>query len=94
LLYDLHWQGAFVAENKGKYPFLLAVHSLTWAMMLFGVMILLHRDQWEMLPVLAVTHYAIDLVKCKGMFGPNHNGMALALDQLFHIVTIIGVARY
>ena len=35
LLYDFHWQGPFIAKNKGKHDFLLAVHCMTWALLLW-----------------------------------------------------------
>ena len=90
LLYDFHWQGDFIASNKGGYPFLLIIHALTWALLL-GVVLIWDGIGWWQLPFLFVTHVATDYWKCKQKrFAPL--GSALWIDQAVHLVTIIIVS--
>jgi len=87
LLYDFHWQGAFIAEMKGKSWFLLGVHSLTWALLLGGVLLHISEPQWWIIPFLAVSHFGIDAWKARYTKLPTL-GCALWIDQVLHLVTM------
>lgn len=89
LLYDFHWQGPFIAENKGKRWFLLAVHALTWALLLgavewgFGKPHLLARVLF-----LFIAHYIADRWKAKQPRDDAHWNL-IYVDQATHLATII-----
>ena len=105
LLYDWHWQGAFIAEWKSKHWFVMFIHSLTWAtgivfiLMIFGDLwikqiIYLRLVLW--LAFLTLTHYCIDCWKCR-YETKIENAWTLYVDQFLHLVTvaiILGLAFY
>lgn len=91
LLYDFHWQGAFIAEMKGKSWFLLGVHSLTWALLLGAILFHASGLCWWTIPFLAVTHFVIDAWKARYTELPPL-GVALWIDQALHLVTMLVVA--
>lgn len=88
LLYDFHWQGPFIAEMKAKSWFLLGVHSLTWALLLGAVLWHTGGLSWWTVPFLAVTHFAIDAWKARYTELPSL-GLALWIDQVLHLVTML-----
>jgi len=89
LLYDFHWQGDFIGIYKAKYDFLLAVHSITWALIMcavlqyFGVLHFV-RDFWW----LAFTHFAIDRWKSHKPDDNKKLTTWLWVDQALHFVTV------
>lgn len=89
LLYDFHWQGQFVADNKGKYPFVMFIHSLTWALCLFFVLYLFGITSYFALIFWFVTHFAIDDLKCMLISKYKQGFWTLYLDQFLHLITII-----
>jgi len=91
LLYDFHWQGSFIAENKGKYVFILAVHALTWACLLSAVLMFYGRLLPWHLVFLAMTHFVCDGWKCQ-MPKDDKHFWALYVDQAIHFATIAVVA--
>lgn len=88
LLYDFHWQGAFIAEMKGKSWFLLGVHSLTWALFLGAVLFHTGRLCWWTISFLATTHFAIDAWKARYTELPPL-GLAFWIDQALHLATML-----
>lgn len=93
LLYDFHWQGPFIAENKGKHDFLLAVHCMTWALLLWAVLAVTGYNSWWKLGVLYATHYFIDYWKSHKPQTPE-NFKLIYVDQALHLVTIILVSIF
>ena len=89
LLYDFHWQGQFVAEWKAKSEFIMAVHVLTWALLVLAVLYWLTGPvaAWK-LAMLPITHYLTDTWKYRQKrLAPL--GAALYIDQGIHIVTLV-----
>lgn len=89
LLYDFHWQGPFIAENKGKRPFLLIIHALTWA--IFVGLPLYFAKVPLFIPwvcVLFTTHFFIDNWKCQ-MPKTDEYFWAIYVDQSLHFLSII-----
>jgi hypothetical protein len=91
LLYDFHWQGPFIAENKGKRPFLLFVHSLTWSMLLCFVLYLFGVLSWWQLPFLLFMHGITDYWKSHLPHDDAHFYL-IYIDQAIHVMTILVVA--
>jgi len=93
LLYDLHWQGPFIAEWKAKSWFLLGVHALTWALCISAMLYLGFGGfaLWKLV-FLFVTHFGIDAWKARyTKLAPL--GLALWIDQFLHLVTLCIVAH-
>lgn len=88
LLYDFHWQGPFIAENKGKHLFLLIVHALTWTLLFGAVLWKLNYLTWWQLPFLFITHTVIDYWKSHQPRTPE-NFKLIYVDQALHLITII-----
>ncbi len=91
LLYDFHWQGDFIAQNKGRYFFILFIHALTWAMLLCAV--LMYFDmfaEWKYV-FLLTTHMAADSWKSKLPKTPDYF-WGIYVDQGIHFATIVIVA--
>ena len=86
LLYDFHWQGPFIADNKGKYPFLLVVHALTWTMLLGAVLWACGALSWWQLPFLFVTHAVTDNWKARQPKTPDRFWL-IYIDQFIHLFT-------
>ncbi len=91
LLYDFHWQGAFIADNKGKRIFLLFIHALTWTM--FVSLPLFYFEMplpiWKPL-FLFVTHFFVDMWKAKQPKDDAHFYL-IYIDQAIHLLTILAV---
>jgi hypothetical protein len=88
LLYDFHWQGDFIAQNKSKYPFILAVHALTWTLCIAAVLWYFHALQSWHIPFLAITHYNTDWWKSRLPRTPEWF-WAIYVDQGIHLLTLI-----
>lgn len=91
LLYDFHWQGSFIADNKGKRVFLLFIHSLTWAMFVGLPLFLLSRSSILLvinILFLFTTHFAIDYWKSHKPRTEN-NFYLIYIDQALHLLSII-----
>ena len=89
LLYDFHWQGDFIAQNKGKHILFLSVHALTWALLKGAVL------WWFGLPLLFlrvaflyITHLCIDSWKCQLPKTPEYF-WGIYVDQGLHLTTIL-----
>ena len=91
LLYDFHWQGSFISNMKGKSWFLLGIHALTWALVLWFTLALFGNATSGDLVWLFVTHFAIDAWKARynKRFAPL--GAALWIDQGLHICSLLVV---
>lgn len=90
LLYDFHWQGPFIGEQKRKSFFFLFIHALTYGLTLYvGALFVSPIGAYSLL-MLVGTHFAIDLIKVsldKGAPG----GLPMYLDQLAHLVVLVVV---
>jgi hypothetical protein len=88
LLYDFHWQGAFIADNKGKRLFLLFIHALTWTMLVsLPLFYLGGYALWKIL-FLFITHFFIDMWKSKQP-KTDDNFYLIYIDQALHFATIL-----
>jgi hypothetical protein len=88
LLYDFHWQGAFIAEYKAKYKFILFVHALTWTLCISLVLYIFGLlDCWKFI-FLFLTHYYTDGWKCQHPSTPEYF-WTLYVDQAIHLVSLI-----
>jgi len=85
LLYDFHWQGEFISNNKGKKIFLLFVHALTWSMFV-GIPFMLCKN-WIAFLFLFVSHFFTDMWKSKQEKN-DENFYKIYIDQGIHFVTI------
>ena len=93
LLYDFHWQGPFIAENKGRYDFLLGVHALTDALFAGAALWFLGSVAWWHIPFLFVTHFFCDRWKCQQPKTPELFYL-IYIDQGFHLATLIVVSIF
>ena len=91
LLYDFHWQGPFISAEKGKRPFLLAVHSATWAFLLCAVIAVTSSLAWWHWPLLYATHYIVDFWKSQQP-KTDETFWMIYVDQALHLVSIVIVA--
>jgi hypothetical protein len=92
LLYDFHWQGEYIATNKKSNLFILAIHALTWAMLLGAVLCFTGEFSLSKVGFLFVSHFVIDLIKCRAKNGQSM--MWLYIDQSLHFVTMLIVALH
>lgn len=87
LLYDFHWQGDFVAQNKSRYKFILVVHALTWALLLSLVLWMLNAlVAWKLLFLFA-SHLVTDGWKSRLPRSPEWF-WAIYVDQAIHVASI------
>ncbi len=88
LLYDFHWQGAFIAQEKSRYVFLLCIHVLTWTLLLAFVLVFFGAfAPWKAV-VLFVSHLASDRWKSRLPKTPEWF-WAIYIDQAIHLVSLI-----
>ena len=89
LLYDFHWQGEFIAQNKGKYALIMGVHVVTWTLIIVVVLwVTIGRLTWWQPIFLFVTHWITDSWKASL---PREIGMGwpLWVDQGIHLSTLV-----
>lgn len=86
-LYDFHLQGPWIAENKGNSKFLLVIHALTWAILVWIPIYLLVGQSLVTFVVLFVSHLIIDSWNSKAFKKSFHY---IYYDQTLHIFSIIG----
>lgn len=90
-LYDFHWQGDYIAANKGKFHFIMAVHSLTWGMIVYlPLMYFAKNFDVVLLFGLISSHYGMDFIKSMVPV-KRKNFYVLYIDQAVHIISIIYV---
>ena len=83
---DFPFQGAYLAENKGKNDYLLLAHSFIWAgtisagLLYFGMFAL-----WSAL-FLVSGHFVIDRWKARKTSSGN---LVFLIDQFLHLIQII-----
>lgn len=92
LLYDFHWQGSFIAENKGKRPFLLLVHVTTWTMLVSLPLIYLGKLHppsvlYTFIGLLFLSHLASDNWKSQ-LPKTDEYFWAIYVDQAVHFGSI------
>lgn len=88
LLYDFHWQGQFIADNKGKRPFLLFIHAITWTMIVCLPLFYYNNFTWLSFWFLFITHFFTDMWKSKQPKTDN-NFYLIYIDQVIHFLTIL-----
>lgn len=88
LLYDFHWQGSFIADNKGKRIFLLFIHALTWTM--FVSLPLFYFNDFAIWKILFLfgTHFVCDYWKSHQP-RTEENFYLIYIDQLVHLASIL-----
>ena len=90
LLYDFHWQGDFIAMNKGKYIFILFVHCITWALFIWLIGYFMAGWLVWKLAFLFATHFICDYWKSHQP-KTDKNFYLLYIDQAVHLLTLIVV---
>lgn len=89
LLYDFHWQGPFIADNKGKRLFLLIVHALTWALCIWFALLLVGAAVgWQHLVCLFVCHIIPDGWKSRQS---REKFYLIYIDQAVHLLTLLWI---
>jgi hypothetical protein len=89
-LYDFHWQGDFIGKYKSKYPFILFVHSITYAMIVGLPYILLYKNYFPLL-IFLISHFIIDGEKSIAIKRHGEIFWFLYVDQFLHFLMILGV---
>lgn len=93
LLYDFHWQGDFIAMNKGKKIFLLFVHCLTWSLFIWlAGYFLMGFQPWKLI-FLFLTHLASDYWKSHQP-KTDKNFYQIYIDQSIHLLSLIVVTLF
>ena len=89
LLYDFHWQGVSIGENKSKYKSILGLHSLTWALIVYApIFIYTGVLSLDFISFLFVTHFFTDA--WKGMYPTEDQYFwTLYVDQVIHLVSML-----
>ena len=59
LLYDFHWQGDFIGTWKKKYKFILAIHALTYGLVVAIPFFLVGELDIILFMFLCFSHYFI-----------------------------------
>ena len=90
LLYDFHWQGDFIANNKGKRIFILIVHCLTWALFIWLAGYFFAGWHLWKLAFLFVTHLVTDYWKSHQPKTEEYFYL-IYIDQAIHLASIIFV---
>jgi hypothetical protein len=90
LLYDFHWQGNFIAENKGKHIFILFVHCLTWSLLIWLTGYFIAGWNLWLLTFMFITHFMSDYWKSHQ---PKTEELfyQIYVDQFIHLLSIIFV---
>ena len=91
---DWAFQNEFVANNKGKYWFIMFAHCMVWAGILGFVLFLLDISALWKLGFLIGGHWVCDKWKCNKITylcstsreDENRNLKLLYIDQAWHIV--------
>ena len=89
LLYDFHWQGSFIADNKGKRLFLLFIHAITWAMFVSSPLIYFQDSEIVVKCIfLFTTHFVIDYWKSHQPRS-EETFYLIYIDQGLHLISIL-----
>ena len=88
LLYDFHWQGPYIAAEKGKHFFLLMIHALTWALGCVFILYFMGVLSWWQFPFLYITHLVCDYWKSHHRQAPQAFYL-LYIDQAVHLLTLV-----
>jgi hypothetical protein len=65
---DYPLQGSFLASEKSKSNFVLAVHCIIWSLGISIVLMYLGLFAWWKVIMLLVGHYCMDYWKCRGLY--------------------------
>lgn len=91
-LADFPLQGDFLAKAKDprNNPFEIWFIALFAHSMIHAGFVFLLTESLGLALLMFVTHYAIDMFKCKGKMG--EGSMAFAIDQSYHMFVILVIA--
>ena len=92
LLYDFHWQGAFVAEWKAKNNFILSVHALTWALITALPFYVVGDAPYWLAGFLFATRLVVDAWKSRCIPKDDSHFWAIYVDQGIHFATLVVAA--
>lgn len=87
LLYDFHWQGQFIGTYKKDFRFILFIHSLTYAMILYVPLLFLWHFDIIVFTTLYISHYFIDAWKCS-YDNDVKNFWTIYIDQFLHFIIL------
>lgn len=89
---DWALQSDWMAQNKGKYWFVMLAHCMIWTACICVVLKLTGRfDPCYDLLLLCGLHWIVDEEKCEFATKDNSLGKALYIDQAFHLLQVIVV---
>ena len=88
LLYDFHWQGEFISQNKGKRLFLLFIHALTWSLLVWCAFSINLKVGLFEFAFLFVTHFLSDYWKSHQP-KTDENFYQIYIDQTIHFASIL-----
>lgn len=87
---DYVFQNDFLANFKGKYKFICAIHSWIWSCCILTVLFLRgYNSLPESFVFLLCTHYILDRLKCFIEDKSQALTKDLWIDQAWHISTIL-----
>lgn len=97
LLYDFHWQGQFVGTYKGKYPFIMFIHSLTYGLIVgLPYILTTTNDKIPLAAVcvvlLVISHFLIDEIKEMWIRECGEKMKFVYIDQAMHLFIILFIA--
>lgn len=86
---DYVFQNDFLANNKGKYDFVMFVHSWIWsACISIGFVLCDYSINLEDFLFLLASHYLIDKYKCNKKDKTKALTIDLWVDQILHMIQI------
>jgi hypothetical protein len=93
LLYDFHWQGQFIGEYKGKYPFIMFIHSLTYGLIVSLPYVFSRNILALLISIfsLTISHYFIDSLKNTWMKAFGEEMWLVYIDQFLHLLMLVSI---
>ena len=88
---DYPLQGSFLANMKGKYDYLLFVHSFIWASVVSLPLMYYNDFTYGKFIFLLVGHFFVDRIKARSKSKNDPLGMMLWVDQIAHFLQIVFV---
>ncbi len=98
IITDWSLQPEWMANNKGKYWFVMAAHCLVWTGGLCFALEYFNLFAWWKILFLFAGHYVCDLWKCKAYekvpFCQQKSYKHMYIDQAWHILQCIVVVMF
>lgn len=91
---DFDLQTRFVAENKGKYWYIMMAHVISWTTIVCIPLFFYGVLDWVAFAILIPIHWASDWYKAQALEHPRYNEKPLTLlyiDQSIHIIQLVTV---